>query len=647
MKHVYFLSYLMLIGLLPLGGFSQPAMPVSRIVFQRGTDNRANVPVQGSCPLATTRVEAKATAINGGQSVDWTSIAGASSGTYAGMLNLSAGWYQLEIRSLENTTQTGYWSIDRVGVGEVLIVAGQSNAAGTPEGPDAQDDRVSCVAAINLALREYELNFKFQHLSGEASVGPTNNKHFYGALGDKLVQRLNVPVLILGAAIQATSSEEWARSAQGDLYGADQQWWAGQEDLKPYKALGIALNHYARRTGLRGILWFQGESDKGKSGDAYFTNIQQVINKSRADMGHTIPWMISQTSWIDGGGDAAITDAQRRLVSSVAACYGGPNTDSYGNEYRTDGTHFGPSQRGLLASLWDQSLTSSFFQNAQPFLLNGVPATITTGLPAPARQYGGGHLYVSYIKSGPTQPGGETYSVQLLTESGAYLETLGSGTSNPLLVYLPDNANGTYRVQVVSSANGNVSVPSERFYAFQHGLGRGTGTGLTGTYYPNQDLSGTPAITRVDSPMDLTWVNPLGNGMPADNRDWSARWTGFIEAPRTGTYTIKALNDDGSRVWVNNQLLINDWQVHPWAMPQYGQIYMEAGKQYPVKIELYQAWFAASVKLLWIVPGQVQSQYVPTDRLYPNSVSPTPTPPPTGSLAMVAPLYNCATGAIT
>jgi hypothetical protein len=51
MKHVYFLSFLMLIGLLPLGGFSQPAMPVSRIVFQRGTDNRANVPVQGSCPF--------------------------------------------------------------------------------------------------------------------------------------------------------------------------------------------------------------------------------------------------------------------------------------------------------------------------------------------------------------------------------------------------------------------------------------------------------------------------------------------------------------------------------------------------------------------------------------------------------------------
>ncbi len=647
MKRVHLYLQLLLMGCWPSWGFSQLTMPVSRIVFQRGADNRASIPVQGNCPSLTTRIEAKATAINGGQSVDWTPIAGVSSESFASVLNLAAGWYHLDVRSLNGTTQNDSWSVDRVGVGEVLIVAGQSNAQGTPNGPDAQDDRVSCVAAVNGAIREHELQFRFQHLAGGATVGPTNNKHFYGALGDKLVQRLNVPVLLMGAAIQATSSDQWAGSAQGNLQGADTQMWYGQEELRPYRALGATLNHYARRTGLRGILWFQGESDKGKSGDAYFNNMLTVINKSRSDIGFGVPWVIAQTSWMNGSGDAAITDAQRRLVSSVTTCYAGPNTDAYGNEYReADGTHFGAGQMNRLASLWDLSLTDDFFANAHPFGQNGSSATVTTALPAPARQYSGGHLYVSYMTIGPTV--GAIYSVQLLSESGAYVATLGSGTTNPLLVFLPDNVAGTYRVRVISSAVGNVSAPSEKFVVFRNGIGKGTGTGLSGSYYPNPDLSGPPVITRVDSPMDLTWTSPVGTGMPADNRNWSARWTGELEAPRTGTYTLKALNDDGSRVWVDNQLLINDWQVHPWAQPQYAQLHLEAGRRYSIKIELFQAWYAASVKLLWQLPGETQSQYVPTDRLYPSSVPTPPTTPPTGGgLTMLAPTYDCTSGAIS
>ena len=639
-------TFILLLGLLPAVGYSQLSMPVSRIVFQRGTDNRATIPIQGDCPPGTTSVEAKATAINGGQTVDWTPIVGSSSGAFVGVLNLSAGWYQLDVRSLNGGIQTGSWSIDRVGVGEVLIVAGQSNAQGTPVGPDAQDDRVSCVVAVNGVIRESELRFQFQQLTGGASVGPTNNKHFYGALGDKLVQRLNVPVLLLGAALQATSSEQWAKSAQGTLPRTETPEWDGQEELRPYRALGAILNHYARRTGLRGVLWFQGESDKGKSGDAYFSNIEQLISKSRSELGYPIPWVIAQTSWIEGGGDAAITDAQRRLVSSVAGCYAGPNTDQYGNAYRNpDGTHFGANQLDLLASLWNESLPNSFFKHSLPFRPNGLVPTLTSGLPAPARQYGGGHLYVSYLRSGPSA--GANYSVELLSESGAYLSTLGGGTTNPLLVYLPDEANGTYRVRVVSSVKGNVSVPSEKFLAFQHGLGKGTGRGLTGQYYPNPDLAGPPVITRLDSPMDLTWVSAVGSSMPADNRNWSARWTGQLEAPRTGTYIIKALNDDGSRVWINNQLLISDWNVRPWAIPQYGQLHLEAGQRVPITIELYQAWFAASVKLLWLLPGEKQSHYVPADRLYPTNTLTNPTPPMSGGLALVAPLYTCSTGAIT
>ncbi|UFH57113.1 PA14 domain-containing protein [Spirosoma sp. KNUC1025] len=606
---------LFLLCILPDWSFSQVTLPVSRIVFQRGSDNRANVPIEGTCSANATSIQAKATPLKGGQSVDWTTVGSASNGSFAGKISLTAGWYQLEIRALANTSQTGYWIIDRVGVGEVIIASGQSNAQGFPGGPDATDDRVSCVAAVDGAIREYQLALQFHHLDGAATVGPTNNKQFYGALGDKLVQRLNCPVLILGAAIGGTSSEQWARTAQGNLNVPDAQLWSGQEALQPYRALGATLNHYVRRTGLRGILWFQGESDKGKSGDAYYNNISALINKTRSELNFSVPWIISQTSWIDGGGDENIRSAQRRLVSTVPNCYAGPNTDSYGDAFRNpDRTHFSPNQMGLLADLWSQSLPDAFFNTAQAYRLNDLPATITAALPAPARQYAGGHLYVSYMTSGPAATA--VYSVELMNESGNFVATLGSGTANPLLVYLPSNANGTYRVRVVSSVAGNSSAYSEKFQVFQNGLSKGSGNGLTGTYFPNQELSGSPVITRVDSPMDLTWVSQVGPGMPADNRNWTARWMGQIEAPTTGTYQIKVVYNDGVRVWLNNTLLVDDWTVHPWSMTKSASIHMEAGKRYDIKLEIRQDWYAAQIKLLWILPGQNQSQFVPNDRLY-------------------------------
>ena len=645
MQKIYRILKLLLCCLLPYWGLAQVTLPVSRIVFQRGNDNRANVPIEGSCPANSTAIQIKATPINGGQAVDWTSVGSVANGSFSGKIPLTAGWYKVEVRSMANGSQTGYWSVDRVGVGEVLIVSGQSNAQGTPEGPDATDDRVSCVAAVDGAIREYQLAFQFQHLDGSASVGPTNNKHFYGALGDKLVQRLNCPVLLLGSAFSGTSSEQWALTAQGNLSIPDAQQWAGEELLQPYQALGVTLNHYARRTGLRGILWFQGESDKNKSGDAYYANVASVINKSRSDLGFSVPWIISQTSWIDGGGDETIRTAQRRLVSSVSNCYAGPNTDNYGDAYRnSDRTHFATNQLGLLADIWSQSLSNSFFSTSTPFQLTDLPATITTALPLPARQYAGGHLYVSYLTSGPVT--GAVYSAQLLDESGNFITTLGSGTSNPLLVYLPSTLNGNYRVRVVSSVSGNLSAPSEKLIVFQNGLGKGTGTGLSGTYFPNQQLAGSPVITRVDSPMDLTWVSQVGPGMPVDNRNWSARWTGQIEAPVTGDYQFKVLYDDGVRVWVNNSLLIDDWSVHPWSATRYASIRMESGKRYDIKIEIRQDWFAAEIKLLWILPGQNQSQYVPTDRLYPTAPSEPTNPTPTTALALIAPVYDCGSGAI-
>jgi beta-glucosidase len=66
-------------------------------------------------------------------------------------------------------------------------------------------------------------------------------------------------------------------------------------------------------------------------------------------------------------------------------------------------------------------------------------------------------------------------------------------------------------------------------------------------------------LTRVDSQVNFNWGgNSPGNGVNANQ--WSAKWTGTITAPQTGTYTFAITSDDGSRLYINGQQLINNWQ---------------------------------------------------------------------------------------
>jgi uncharacterized protein YraI len=81
-----------------------------------------------------------------------------------------------------------------------------------------------------------------------------------------------------------------------------------------------------------------------------------------------------------------------------------------------------------------------------------------------------------------------------------------------------------------------------------------------GEYYNNKDLSGTPALVRNDAHIDFNW----GNGSPASgiNADnFSVRWTRSIYF-NPGRYRFTANTDDGVRLWVNDQQIINSWSDH-------------------------------------------------------------------------------------
>jgi hypothetical protein len=119
------------------------------------------------------------------------------------------------------------------------------------------------------------------------------------------------------------------------------------------------------------------------------------------------------------------------------------------------------------------------------------------------------------------------------------------------------------------------------------------------SYWNNMTLSGTPALQRSDAHLDFNWGN--GSPGPGVNADqFSARWTRYIDVP-AGNYRFTATADDGIRVWVNNDLVINDWSDHP-ARTTTADRYLSAG-HHQITVEYYENSGQAVAAVSWALLG--------------------------------------------
>ncbi|GAB3960649.1 hypothetical protein GCM10028805_58260 [Spirosoma harenae] len=148
--------------------------------------------------------------------------------------------------------------------------------------------------------------------------------------------------------------------------------------------------------------------------------------------------------------------------------------------------------------------------------------------------------------------------------------------------------------------------------------GCGTGSGLTGFYNNSTDLSKNLVAIRNDAQINFNWTSSPIPGLVTTN-GFSISWYGQIEAPVSGNYTFKTNNDDGTRLWINGQILIDDWTGHgpTW---QQGSIYLTAGQRYDIVIDFVNLGGGAQSQLYWEYPGQ-SLQLVPGCRLYPTDRS--------------------------
>ena len=154
----------------------------------------------------------------------------------------------------------------------------------------------------------------------------------------------------------------------------------------------------------------------------------------------------------------------------------------------------------------------------------------------------------------------------------------------------------------------------------------GSGTGLLAQYF-NDAGSGvyftSLALTRTDATVDFDWASASPD--PAVQTDnFSARWSGQVQAPVTGTFTFTTTSDDGVRLYVNGQLLIDNWTDHA-VVQNSGTIALTAGQKYDIRMEFYDHGQLATARLSWAYPGQTV-QVVPQWVLFP---APAVNQPPT------------------
>jgi len=365
--------------------------PIEKSVMQRNAANTASVTIAGqvvsSSLLATAGYRFRTLSAAGvpGVAGPTTTLPLTANGMFFGTTTMSKGWYLCEI--IYNGI---VYASSRFGIGDVFIIAGQSNAQGMPNPTWAlpttanypewivgSSDNKTCTKNLPEMFGTFFSFFNASDAVKHGSLSPTGNTIWcYGVVG-KLISKANggMPVAFFNAASAGSTVTQWYQGAQGiaapNGYVGGAQFcdvgkYQGPFLGQPYTPLKSALNYYGSIFGVRGILWHQGEADsdlalgaayKVASSADYANKLIAVINKSRADFANpNLTWFISNASVSNGQApNATVRAGQTSVVNAGSGVigadsdYDGAGTTQFG--WRADSVHFAESKKSALTWL--------------------------------------------------------------------------------------------------------------------------------------------------------------------------------------------------------------------------------------------------------------------------------------------------------
>ncbi len=141
--------------------------------------------------------------------------------------------------------------------------------------------------------------------------------------------------------------------------------------------------------------------------------------------------------------------------------------------------------------------------------------------------------------------------------------------------------------------------------------------GLAASWWDNKDVSGAPKLHTTLTAAGAAFnfgTGSAGTGIPNDV--FSGRFTGTINIPTTGNWTLRVIADDGIRLWVDDKQYINSWSDAAGYKPDAVLNSLAAGK-HRIRIDYYENTGGSSFELRWVGPS-VSEVAVPAANLSPD-----------------------------
>ncbi|MEM1179509.1 MAG: sialate O-acetylesterase [Acidobacteriota bacterium] len=339
--------------------------PTPYTVLQRDAVGEATVPIR--IEPHPVLVSASATPMPGYAGTAVASTILTWNGDHWGGLKLpSGGWYEIHLEvSVTRFSISQFFAVERVGVGEVFVTAGQSNSASHGQGATAPS--FDTVAAFSLGDATNEPFWRHAYDPQPiASVGPIGEQaSIWPAVGDQLVERLGIPVGFISVGVGSSRVRQWA---DANAFCGD-----SNSTVKCQDRLVEALDHQ-KPNGVRAVLWHQGETDAAEDypPDLYTLKLLELIDQSRTRTGLEVPWFVAKVGRFQDvtGADKrhAIVGAQQDAIRARRRVFGGPTTDDLEMDQRipSGGPHFSTAGLEIHARRWADLLAPAVPADQEP-----------------------------------------------------------------------------------------------------------------------------------------------------------------------------------------------------------------------------------------------------------------------------------------